>query len=140
MNVLCYTREALADEVYAKRLGLSMHLAYENEKGKYIPLHHNEGILYVKATHCSDGTMVAKSLRNPYLFETVDGNFGVLAVRTDSEGESDTQSDDCVMLWKSTDLVHYQEMGLIRLEESGEIQKVKCVCQNNEYILVWQNE
>ncbi|MGI6108183.1 MAG: family 43 glycosylhydrolase [Lachnospiraceae bacterium] len=114
MKILCYTREAEAEEIYAKRLGAAMHLAWFDEADRrYHPLHHNEGILYAKAVSLPDGTLRAKSLKNPRLFRMPDGSFAVLAVRTEAEGEEDSQSLGCVLCFTSPDLVHYREEGLI---------------------------
>lgn len=114
MKILCYTREAEAEEIYAKRLGAAMHLAWFDEADRrYHPLHHNEGILYAKAVSLPDGTLKAKSLKNPRLFRMPDGSFAVLAVRTEAEGEEDSQSRGCVLCFTSPDLVHYREEGLI---------------------------
>ena len=49
MEILCYTREPKEDIIYANRLAYSMHLAWKDKNGKFVPFHHNEGILYAKA-------------------------------------------------------------------------------------------
>ena len=77
MRMLCYTRQPKEDILYANRLAYSMHLAWESETGAYIPFHHNEGILYAKATQdMQTGVLCAKSLKNPWIFHTEGGSYG----------------------------------------------------------------
>jgi hypothetical protein len=69
-----------------------MHLAY-SEDGKYFKdLNHNSGVLFAKATDKEDGTINARSLKNPYIFYMSNGTFGVVTVRTEPYGEIDKQS------------------------------------------------
>lgn len=140
MEILCYTREPKEDNIYANRLAYSMHLAYKAESGKFLTFHHNEGILYVKAVQYGDGTLKAKSLKNPWLFAAKDGWYGVVAIRTEAEGEEDPESEGRVILWKSKDLVHYEEVGSLQLEEAGYIQDVRCIYEKDRdtYGIYWK--
>lgn len=88
--------------IYAKRLAYSMHLAWKDESGEWVPFHHNEGILYAKAVQKEDGTLIAKSLRNPWMFAKPDGGYGVAAVRTEAEGEADEEAEGCILLFPVT--------------------------------------
>lgn len=141
MEILSYTRAAKEDAVYAERLARSMHLAWRAQDGSFRPFHHNEGILYAKAQHAADGTMDARSLKNPWLFERPDGSFGVAAVRTLAEGEEDPEGEGCVLLFSSPDLVHYEEEGLYRLQKQGMIEEVRCAydAQKRRYLICWKN-
>lgn len=119
MEILCYTRKPKEDAVYGKRMANSMHLAYRDQDGKFRPFHHNEGILYAKAVEDpQSGVLSAKSMKSPWLFAMYDG-YGVAAVRTGAEGEKDGDSEGCVLFFTSRDLVHYEEKGLLRLQELG---------------------
>ncbi len=142
MKIFCYTREPLEDIIYAARLAYSMHLAYEKD-GEIIPFHHNEGLLY--ATGVSDpetGVITAKSLKHPYMFEKADGTYGIVAVRTEAEGEPEADNAGCVLVFETGDFVHYKEIGLYRLQESGIVQKVKAeYCKDcGAYKFAWQTE
>lgn len=142
MEILCYTRNPKEDIIYGNRLAFSMHLAYKAADGRFLPFHHNEGILYAKAVQYGNGTLKAKSLKNPWLFLTEDGDYGVVAVRTEAEGEDDPESEGCVVLWRSRDLVHYQEVGCICLQKKGFVQDVKCFYDKREkaYCIYWQRK
>ncbi len=142
MKIFCYTREPLEDIIYAARLAYSMHLAYEKD-GEIIPFHHNEGLLY--ATGVSDpqtGVITAKSLKHPYMFEKADGTYGIVAVRTEAEGEPEADSAGCVLVFETEDFVHYKEIGLYRLQETGVVQQVKAeYCKEyGAYMFAWQTE
>lgn len=139
MEILCYTREPKEDIIYANRLAYSMHLAWKDKNGKFVPFHHNEGILYAKAVSREDGTLTAKSLKKPWIFACEDGTYGVAAVRTEAEGEDDTESEGCVLIFKSKDLVHYQEIGLLRLQNHDFIEEVRCKFDSNtgKYLISW---
>lgn len=142
MQILCYTRKPLEDMIYAEKLAYSMHLAWRKDSHEeFSPLHHNEGILYVKAVQRKDGTLVAKSLRAPWIFQKKEGDYGVVAVRTEDGGEPDGDSEGCVFLWESKDLIHYRELGPVRLQEKGVIRRVSCEYEEAKgaYRICWED-
>ena len=61
-ELLCYTRQPGEDSIYSEKLAYSMHLALRREGEGFVPLNHNAGILYAKATQREDGTLHALSL------------------------------------------------------------------------------
>lgn len=143
MEILCYTREPLEDIIYAPRLAGSMHLAWRGEEGNFLPFHHNEGLLYAKAVQNEgDGTLLAKSLKKPWLFSMADGVYGICAVRTEAEGETDVSAKGCALLFITADFVHYEEKGLLKLEEGGDVCEVRCRFEpeTGKYILCWRTE
>lgn len=137
-NLLGYTRIPMADEVYAARLAYSMHLALETEEG-FIPLNHNSGVLFVKATEEADGFLNAKSLKNPWIFRAKDGSYGVLAVRTEADGEDDTENIGSIVIWQTEDFLVYKELGLLSLG-SERITKARCIYDEKKetYRIEWQ--
>lgn len=143
MRILCYTRQPEEDILYANRLAYSMHLAWESGTGAYIPFHHNEGILYAKATQdMQTGVLCAKSLKNPWIFQTEDGSYGIAAVRTDAEGDRDAESEGCILVFRSEDLVHYEEAGLWRVQQNGYVSEIRCACGagGRTYLICWRGE
>lgn len=135
--LLNYTRTPMEDEVYAARLAYSMHLALQTEEG-WLPLNHNSGVLFAKATENRNGSLTAKSLKNPWIFPMRNGDFGVVAIRTEADGEEDRESVGCIVLWTTRDLLHYEEIGLIHID-SRTIDKVCCDYNESEdsYLLQW---
>ena len=135
MKLLCYTRLPVEEDIYSAKLAYSMHLALQEADGKIIPLNHNSGILYAKATQNEDGTLNAKSLKNPRLFKISDDSFGVIAERIEPDGSEDRSAMGRCLCFTSSDLIHYQEHPLIekegeqaaRYEEMSEKQSVPVV-------------
>ena len=114
--VLCYTRLPQEEVIYSPKLAYSMHLAYSEDGEYFTDLNHNSGVLFAKATDREDGTLNAKSLKNPYIFHMEDGTFGVVAIRTEAYGENDIESKGKVLLFTSLDLLQYKEIGLVDLK------------------------
>lgn len=141
-HVLCYTRTPKDNLIYSPKLAYSMHLAYSNDGSNFQALNHNSGVLFVKATENDDGTLNAKSLKNPYIFNLADGNFGVLAVRTEFDGENDTESKGQVFLFTSPDLLQYQELGSIDLHKDTYVDDVLCKydADAETYLIHWSDE
>lgn len=142
MKILNYTRLPLEDAVYANRLAYSMHLALKEKDGAYAALNHNSGVLFVKATENSDGSLNPKSLKNPWLFSCKEKGYGVFAVRTLAEGEEDDQDRGCAVLMLSQNLLDYTETGCLRLEKDEPVEEVRCrYCEEKgAYILQWKNK
>ena len=140
--ILCYTRKPQEDLIYAGRLAFSMHLAYSDDGRKFDALNHNSGVLFAKATGNPDGTMNAKSLKCPYLFELEDGGFGVAAVRTDADGGEDPESRGKVLLFTTEDLLQYEETGLIDLHTDDSVEDVACGFdpEKKAYVVRWRNQ
>lgn len=141
-KAICYTRIPQEDAVYAQRLAYSMHLALEEESGAWKPLNHNSGVLFAKAIQKEDGTLEAKSLKNPWLFVLEDGTYGVLAVRTEANGAADISCRGCVLLFTSPDLLRYEELGLLPLGRDSLVEDVVCRYnrEHREYEIRWKTE
>ncbi|HKM04044.1 MAG TPA: family 43 glycosylhydrolase [Lachnospiraceae bacterium] len=141
-TVICYTRLPLEDAVYSEKLAFSMHLAIKKEEEDVISLNHNAGVLYVKATQNEDGTLNAKSMKNPFLFTMKDGNFGVIAVRIEPDGNGDESSRGKVLLFTSNDLLQYEEHTLLELPEIDLIDDVCCsyIEETQVYNICWKNK
>ncbi|AOZ92647.1 family 43 glycosylhydrolase [Paenibacillus crassostreae] len=142
MNVLCYTRSPLAEHIYSPKLAYSMHLAISNDGVNYEQLNHNSGVLFAKSTVNNGGSLIAKSLKNPYIFELEDGRFGVIAVRTEADGEVDKASSGCILLYVSTDLLSYEEIGLLDLKGNIDVYDAMCEfdTETTQYVIRWCDE
>ncbi|WP_212982960.1 family 43 glycosylhydrolase [Paenibacillus cineris] len=141
IKVLCYTRTPQEDIIYAPRLAYSMHLAYSENDRDFQALNHNSGVLFAKATNHENGTLRAKSLKNPYLFHMADGKFGVVAVRTEADGQQDEESRGAVLFFTSDDLLQYQEIGLVDLKSDAYAHDVACEYDesNQAYVIRWSD-
>lgn len=139
--VLCYTREPQQSQIYSPKLAYSMHLALSEDGEQFRALNHNSGVLFAKATENPNGSLNPKSLKNPYLFRMADGQFGVVAVRTEAEGAPDEQSKGSVLLFVSPDLLQYREVGLLHLKGEQHVDDVMCEydAERNKYVLHWRD-
>ncbi|WP_238915779.1 family 43 glycosylhydrolase [Clostridium sp. YIM B02555] len=140
--VLCYTRKPQENLIYSEKLAYSMHIAYSEDGVEFQELNHNSGVLFAKATENDNGSLNAKSLKNPYLFYLADGTFGVIAIRTEAEGENDEQSKGRVLLFTSEDLLQYEEIGLIDLKGDTYVSDIKCHYDEDKkvYVICWSDE
>lgn len=138
-SVVCYTREQMEDAIYAAKLADSMHIALI-EDGRAVELNHNSGVLFAKAVWQEDGTMCAKSLKNPWLFPLKDGGYGVIAERIDADGSDDETSKGCVLYYKTEDMLSYTSDKLIRLSDDY-INDAVCEYSDEAaaYILTWKD-
>ncbi len=109
MKLICYTRTPLDSYIYSEKLAYSVHLALQEEDGTILPLNHNSGIVYARATQNADGTLNAKNLRNPRLFVTKEGTYGICAERIEPDGTADPSAEGKLLLFLSEDLIHYSE-------------------------------
>ncbi len=140
MRVLCYTRLPMEDAIYSEKLAYSMHLALQEPDGRITSLNHNSGILYAKAARNEDGTLNAKSLKNPWLFSLADGMFGVVAQRTEPDGSADISAAGKLLLFTSEDLIHYREWPLMDLGRGEMIEDALCQydAEGRRYRLLWR--
>ena len=117
MKFVCYQRHAVSEAEYAPRLGLSMHLGCEDENGGYKALNLNYGVLFAKAVQDkTTGLITPKSLKKPFVMPDADG-FKVIAIRTEADGAPDESSKGCALVFETEDLVHYRELGLLKLSD-----------------------
>lgn len=142
MKILSYTRIPQEDEIYAAKLAYSMHLALQEADGSITPLNHNSGILYAKATQNPDGTLNAKSLKDPWLFAMNDGTFGVVARRIEPDGSDDPSAAGSVLLFTSKDLIHYAEQPLLGLGTDAVVESIVCryIPESQKYRLLWKEK
>lgn len=138
-NILIYTRTPIQDS-YSSHLAYSAHLAYSSDVFSYKALNQNYGILFASATVACNNTLNEKGLKEPYLFHTASGSFGIVAVRINADGSDDEESKGKVMLWTSEDLFHFKEIGLVDLQNDVYVQEVTCDYDVHKgiYVINWK--
>jgi GH43 family beta-xylosidase len=138
-KILIYTRKPVKE--YTESLSNSIHLAYSDGQGDFTPLHQNYGVLFTLAAIDSQNVIQEKGLKNPYIFRTENGSFGIIAVRVDKKGNDDPESKGQVLLWTSEDLISFNYCGLLKLHD--ELYVREAVCEYNEdnknYEIHWQD-
>lgn len=140
-SILIYTREPIKER-YSSYLAYSVHLAYSSDGKNYQALNQNYGILFALATIDENDVIRAKGLKKPYIFHTDGGSFGIIAVRTNSDGSNDIESKGKILLWTSEDLITFEERGLLDLKEDVYVDEV--ICEYNSgtgtYQINWRDE
>lgn len=141
-RLMCYTRVPEEDAVYSAKLADSMHLAVDLGDGEFIPLNHNAGVLYAKATQNADGTLNAMNLVNPWMFQLKTGTYGIIAKRIRSYGEEDTSSKGKLLFFETQDFCEYTEHELLDLPEIEYIEDAICSYHANQdtYVIQWKNQ
>ncbi|MFW6287472.1 MAG: family 43 glycosylhydrolase [bacterium] len=140
--ILSYTRKPEENQIYSPKLAYSMHLAYSDDGKNFKDLNHNSGVLFARATENDDGSLNAKSLKNPYIFYLKDGKFGVVAVRTEADGKNDQESKGKALFFTSEDLLEYKEIGLIDLKTDFFIDDIICFYDEDKrvYTIKWSDK
>ncbi|MEJ2878834.1 MULTISPECIES: family 43 glycosylhydrolase [unclassified Saccharothrix] len=138
-RVLVYTRTPL-DE-YTDSLSNSIHLALSEDGAPFEPLNQNYGIVFPEATLSEHNTILEKGAKNPFLFRTEEGGFGLVAVRVAPQGAQDEESRGCVLVWTSTDLTEFRSLGLLRLHNYLHVDAVECRYDETagEYEFLWRD-
>ena len=107
-----YTRDA-DPETYPAGLARSVHFAYSDENGKVKPLNKNYGILFTKGEISPENTIVPMGIQNPVIFDMGDGVIGICAEVVYENGDPVPAYTDQYVLWKTKDLIHFEEAGLL---------------------------
>jgi GH43 family beta-xylosidase len=136
---LIYTREPKSE--YTESLSNSIHLAYCDESNDFKPLNQNYGILFALSTIDENNVIQEKGLKNPYLFRTAEGSFGIIAVRVDKLGNDDDESKGHILLWTSDDLITFHHCGLVKLHNDLFVKEAVCEfnSENGLYEIHWQD-
>lgn len=137
--LLCYTRQPVNEQIYDPKLAYSMHLAVSEDGMEYCPLNHNSGVLFAKATENEDGSLHAKSLKNPWLFSLPGGQYGIAAIRVEGDGEADEESRGSVLLFQTDNLTEYRQLGLLKLGMEH-IERLACTYLPEEGVIrvIWK--
>ena len=126
-------------------IAYSMHLALAEDDG-WAPLNENYGIFFPKLSQPLPETgpsdELIRSLKDPVVFAMPDGGYGVVATRIARGGGPDGTQDDSVLVATSPDLRNYEEIGLLRLDEAGGVNRPTAVYDTADdlYRLSWTTD
>src|SRR5690606_26176027 len=134
--VLSYTRTG------ATVVTDAMHLGYSENGDSFTALNDNTGVLFAKADF-NAGVVegVTKKLTHPYLFRMQDGSFGVAATRLTHNGSQTEQEQASVLLFKSSNLYAYEEVGLLDLGTTEVVTEpiIEFDGSSSQYIIEWKS-
>ncbi len=104
-QILLYTREPMDSAIYDAKLAYSMHIAIKTDD-EFVPLNHNSGVFFAKALENPNGSLTARSLREPRAMMLEDGSYLIRAVRTEADGNG----YDGVLYARTSDFLWYEEI------------------------------
>lgn len=119
----------------------AMHLAVSEDGKNFLPLRNNTGILFAKASFEEDEFVgVTKTLIDPWILRAADNSFKICAVRR-NQNAPDSKFRGCMMVFDSTDLVHYRDPVFVKLSEE-EIRRPRCIYdeQKASYYAEWESD
>lgn len=105
-----YTRP-IDPDAYPAGLANAVHLAYQRPGQDAQPLNRNYGILFARGYVSDKGTIVPLGVRDPVIFNMEDGWIGIAGRLVSESGESAPRPSGDLFLWKSRDLIHFEEIG-----------------------------
>lgn len=118
-------------------IALSMHLALPSGNpllagGAWTPLNENYGIFFPKTSQPvpmtgPDPNRYTRSLKDPSVFQAEEGGYGVVSTRVARGGASDGTQAGSVLVALSDDLRGYRELGLLKLDETGGVNRPTAV-------------
>lgn len=127
-RVVCYTRTGIAP-----KLGNALHLGYSEDGKHFEALNNDACVMALRRVNNEAGMSeyqrvqgVMKTLTNPYLFRMQPNGFGVVALRTDSDGQPDSTALGTFLFIKSNDLVDYGVEQLCRLPVNDLLEDISC--------------
>lgn len=127
---------------YQNETGASMHLLLADAEGA-TALNHGFGILFPKSDFAADDFVgVCKGLVNPWIFRMAEGGFGVAALRRNFKRGGRTEPDaqaNAILLFRSADLIHYEELGLLTVAADGAvIEDVRVLPEEGVYCIAYR--
>lgn len=115
----------------------SLHIALSENNGRtFKALNYGQGILYAEADYSKDNVAgVTKKLSSPYLFNTIDGKYGVAALEK-TEGSDTDDTDGSVVIYISDDLMNYNKIGYLKVSDTI-ITAPKIEKNGDTYLIYW---
>lgn len=98
-TIKVYTRQPDA-ECYLEGLAYSIHMAVSMDGERFRPLNKSYGILFAKAQIRQDDTLCPKGVREPWVFQIGQKEYGIAALRTHENGRQDKEAEG--MAYKRT--------------------------------------
>ena len=145
-SLLAYQRTPTSDQQANNAdVALSLHLALQGKSG-WTPLNENYGIFFptTSTTVPAGGTSdsILRSLKNPSVFALADGGYGVIGTRVARGGGSDGTQAHSVLIATSPDLRTFTEVGLLRLDDSGGVNRPTAIydAADKSYRLSWTTD
>lgn len=96
---------------YPAGLACSVHFSFRRPGQEAQPLNRDYGILFAKGTVSREDTIIPVGIRDPGLFILEDGRIGICGKMVTEDGEPFACEKGNVFLWKTRDLIRFEEVG-----------------------------
>ena len=133
MELKVYTRQP-DEAAYPPGLAYSVHMAVRSEGEAFRSWNKNYGILFARAQIRENDTLLTKAVKSPRIFVMKDQSFGIAALSVYENGEEDIESSGKVFLWRTTDFITFEEIGLTDSKESGWEEAGDCLKIDEEIL------
>ncbi|MEV6967014.1 family 43 glycosylhydrolase [Hamadaea sp. NPDC051192] len=128
--------------VYSARIAYSLHLALATPDGAIIRLNDDRGVLFPRAvpTEHTDIYRV-RTLTDPWVFVVPDG-YMVVASPASPDGSPEPSASSSVLLFHTTDLIIFEEVGLFQVATGGGVRRPRGVydLMRGELVLWWTDD
>lgn len=141
--LLAGTRRPDTDpSVYSPRIAFSLHLALATPDGAVTRLNDDRGVLFPRAVPAEHVDIHrVRTLTDPWMF-VVPSGYAVVASPALPDGSPEPSADSAVLLFRSPDLVTYEEIGLVRVAAGGGVLQPRGVYDQAraELVLWWKDD
>jgi GH43 family beta-xylosidase len=138
--LLAGTRRPDADpDVYPARLAFGLHLTLVTAEGALTRLNDGRAVLFPRSVPTEDlDVRRVRTLTDPWVFATP-GGYTIVASPALRDGSPEPAAASSVLLFRSADLIGYEEIGLVRLAGAGGVRRPRGVFDSAraEYVLWW---
>lgn len=110
-KILFYASTRPVSVFYPAGLAYAVHLEYSRPGEERQQLNRDYGILFAKGAVSPEDTIVPVGVVNPLLFDMEDGWIGISGEPVDERGAPAADSKGKVFLWKTRDLIRFEETG-----------------------------
>ncbi|MGC9669619.1 family 43 glycosylhydrolase [Planosporangium sp. 12N6] len=126
-------------DVYPPRLAFGLHLTLVTAEGAVTRLNDGRAVLFPRSVPTAHlDVRRVRTFTDPWVFATPDG-YAIVASPALRDGSPEPAAASSVLLFRSTDLVSYQEIGLVQLAGGGGVRRPRGVYDSAraEYVLWW---
>ncbi len=106
-------------ERYPSALAYSIHMEVSKDGRDYEVLNQGYGILFAEANIREDNTIDERGAIYPVMHKRATGGYGFLAHRVDKDRNIDEAVADRILYWKTEDMEHFTDVGLISYDEAA---------------------
>jgi GH43 family beta-xylosidase len=128
--------------VYPPRLAFGLHLTMVTAEGAVTRLNDARAVLFprsVPTEHLDVGRV--RTLSDPWVF-AIPGGHAIVASPALRDGTPEPSAASSVLMFRSADLIGYEEVGLVRLADGGGVRRPRGVYDSAraEHVLWWTDD